>query len=220
MTEPSLAPPPDHSSTFADRCWWAYNCLPPDPNGRLPSRRSLEIKHELPLAVLSKLIRGSITSVDPETLPKLAAALRTSPDWLLRGEGPAPTPTRPVPKRPEIQGYSPSPHSVTETLRDERRRSGRLVIALDLAVRAGLYLGGIDDSDEDLRVLRGPLWATVLRYASFLPRKLVVSALELRDRSHVTHEDEVELARGMVDWANNELVAVKMDEHNRAKDDV
>ncbi|WP_434042268.1 MULTISPECIES: hypothetical protein [Sorangium] len=206
MTEPSLASPPGHTSTFADRCWWAYNCLERDTRGRLPSRRSLEIKHELPLAVLSKAIRGSIASVDPETLPKLAAALRTTPDWLVRGEGPAPEPTGPVPKRPDLP--EPDLYSATVALREERGINRRAMIALDMAVTAGICLGESDAANDPW--LRGRLWGTVLSYASYLPRKLVVSALEFRDRSQVTREEVMELARSMVDYANNELASLKV----------
>ncbi|XXX79273.1 hypothetical protein WMF30_10910 [Sorangium sp. So ce134] len=77
-------------SPFAARVVAAYQRLPLNHRNRSPSYRSLEVGHRLPLAVMSKLARGTIASVDSDTLVKLANALRVSPDWLLNGDGDPP----------------------------------------------------------------------------------------------------------------------------------
>jgi DNA-binding Xre family transcriptional regulator len=82
FSEPPIAP-----QTLADRAWVAYHALPRDERGRLPSYRSLELAHGLPLAVLSKLFNGERTTVESDTLAKLATALAVSPGWLASSAG-------------------------------------------------------------------------------------------------------------------------------------
>lgn len=80
---------------LGDRVWWAWNCLPRD-KGRLPPWKGLEREHGISPATFSKLISGERSTVGIDTLPKLAAALRVSEQWLMRREGQDPTPSGPL----------------------------------------------------------------------------------------------------------------------------
>lgn len=75
--------------TLADRAWFAYHCLPRE-EGELPSYRQLEMAYGLSTAIISKIVLGTREHFWPETMPKLAEALRCNVDWLRAGTGPAP----------------------------------------------------------------------------------------------------------------------------------
>lgn len=92
---------PDLEATaegIQDRAWLAWHSLP-RARGRPPGREKLEIDHELPRDLLTQLFDGSRTYVRDDVLPRLAAALATTPQYLKRGTGAPPTPTGPVPPR-------------------------------------------------------------------------------------------------------------------------
>lgn len=89
-------------STLADRVWFAYQCLPRDPRGNLPSWRELEVAHKLPNATFHRIVNGGRTEISWRTGEKIAAALRTSEQWLKHGGDNGPVPTGPVPPRPGV----------------------------------------------------------------------------------------------------------------------
>lgn len=90
-------------TTLGDRVWWAWNALP-RKGGKPPTWKSLERDFGIPLASFSKLVKNDRRSVDSATLPKLAAALRVSEAWLVRRDGPDPTPTGALLGRDEGHG--------------------------------------------------------------------------------------------------------------------
>ncbi len=210
MSELSLAAPPGPNSTFTDRCWWAYNCLDPGPTGRLPSYRSLETEHGLPLAVLSKLFRRTIASVDAETLPKLAAALRTSPEWLTSGSGDAPTARGPIPALPgprlTMRTYLAPDATSADVLLAERDRANKAADTLDLTLIAAVCFA--HDHPAVNRGNHERLWSGILSRANDLPGFMVIRALELRDKPSVAREDALDLARAVIAWAHTVLVQV------------
>lgn len=85
--------------TFNGRAWLAYHSLPRDKKkGTPPARSTLEQAHGLSNAQLTKVFNGA--GATTATLPRIAAALNVSQDWLITGVGAPPTPTGPVPPRP------------------------------------------------------------------------------------------------------------------------
>lgn len=93
------------TDSIADRAWLAYQCLPRDKAGNLPSVRTLEDAYDLSRSMLSRLFSGERTKLQPATWPKVALALRAPTIWLMQGEGKGPTivgalpPLRPGTKR-------------------------------------------------------------------------------------------------------------------------
>lgn len=87
--------------TLADRVWFAYHCLPPDDDGRLPSWRELEAKFDLPQGTFSRTISGDRTEHHWKTYELLAVALRIQENWLKHGgdNGPVPNGGRAIPPR-------------------------------------------------------------------------------------------------------------------------
>lgn len=77
-------------SSLSDRVWYAYHCLPRDAAGALPSYRQLENAYGLAQGTFSKAVLGKRSQWWPDTIPRIAEALRCSPAWLLYGEGAAP----------------------------------------------------------------------------------------------------------------------------------
>lgn len=82
-----------------DRVWYAWNCLPRIDRGKPPSWKSLEKKFEISGATFSKLVSGERSTVDADTLTKLARALEVTVAWLASGEGEPPKPTGPIKPR-------------------------------------------------------------------------------------------------------------------------
>jgi hypothetical protein len=75
------------------RVWYAYHCLPRDEAGRLPSIRSVEDDNGVAHGTLNKLFeaRAKLERTNHERVERIAAALRTTVDWLLYGKGVPPT---------------------------------------------------------------------------------------------------------------------------------
>jgi hypothetical protein len=104
--------------TPADRVWHAYQCLPRDSDGELPSYRDLEAKYGLPNGMLGKTIKQKKHSHEWETMERIARALETSAKWIKEevGDAPIPPPGVVIPPRPgmpwrrhcEIDGWDAS----------------------------------------------------------------------------------------------------------------
>ncbi len=73
---------------LAQRIWFAWHCLPRGKDGTPPSWRSLEMSHQLPNGVFSKILAGSRQTVEAATYQKLGRALRAPVLWLLTGDDP------------------------------------------------------------------------------------------------------------------------------------
>ncbi len=87
-------------NSLADRVWFAYHCLPrTGKQQKPPSYRSIESQAGLAGGTFSRLFTGERQNPEPETLVGLGRALGVSLDWLLTGNGNAPTPPGPVPPR-------------------------------------------------------------------------------------------------------------------------
>lgn len=80
-------------SPFAARALLAYQCLPRERLGRMPSLRSLEIRYALPRSSLSRIFSGDHQGVAVDTVGRLAAALGVTIEWLAAGEGEGPAPS-------------------------------------------------------------------------------------------------------------------------------
>lgn len=93
--------------TLGDRVWWAWNCLPRE-RGKPPAWKKLEAEHKISAATFSKLVDGSRSTVDLDTLTKLATALNVSEDWLRKkpNAGPDPMPTGSLQGRKEDNRYA------------------------------------------------------------------------------------------------------------------
>lgn len=88
--------------SLADRMWWAWHCLPREGRwAKPPERKGLEAKYGLSNGVLARLFKGEQKTVSSDTLPKIAAALNVSADWLTTGKGEPPKLTGPFRARPE-----------------------------------------------------------------------------------------------------------------------
>lgn len=82
--------------------WYAYHCLPRDPDGSLPSLRQLEREHQLSNGILSRVLKGErLAGIEHETIKRIRRALRVTEHWLDYGgpDGPPPPPY-PIPPRP------------------------------------------------------------------------------------------------------------------------
>lgn len=94
----------EHYPTFPggppERAWYAWQCLPRDEKGAPPSVRSIEERHHLAHATLSKLFKADskLDRANHDRTERIAAALATTTDWLLHGRGTPPsTPWRTAP---------------------------------------------------------------------------------------------------------------------------
>jgi transcriptional regulator with XRE-family HTH domain len=85
---------------FGDRVWRAFQALPRNEHGDLPVETVVEEANGLSRGLLGKLINGKQKSCQGDTLNKLAKALRTTPNYLVSGEGKPPTLTYPELPRP------------------------------------------------------------------------------------------------------------------------
>lgn len=85
--------------SFGARVWYAYHCLPREKDGSPPELKGFERGHGLSNGVMQKLFDGRQHAVSIEVLPRLAAALGVSAEFLAHGTGPWPEPTGPVPDR-------------------------------------------------------------------------------------------------------------------------
>lgn len=95
--------------SLSDRVWFAWNCLPRTNRGKPPSWKQLEKDFEISGATFSKLVSGERSTVDSDTLGKLAQALNVTTDWLTKRKGDDPTPTGPVRSREKrFDAYDPS----------------------------------------------------------------------------------------------------------------
>lgn len=110
--------------TMAGRAWYAYHCLP-RTRGKPPSRRSLEAARNLYNGALRQVFEGRAPRAD--RLGDIAAALAVKPEWLMSGEGSAPTPTGPVPPLP---GAEQDGASAVWVERDERYPSRQVVAVM------------------------------------------------------------------------------------------
>jgi len=82
------------------RVWYAYHCLPLDPDtGKLPPATRVEEEHEISRGLLGKLFNGRQHEAKPPVIKKLANAFGVSEEWLAFGRGPWPSPSVPVPPR-------------------------------------------------------------------------------------------------------------------------
>jgi hypothetical protein len=126
--------------TFAERAWYAYQCLPRDPRGRPLSYRSLEIRYDLPRSSLSRLFSGAHGSVDASNVPRLARALGVSVEWLISGHGAPPTAAGPVlplsstkesvqPEHDEDEG-TPGPLPLRSLVEEANQRIGNALTLL------------------------------------------------------------------------------------------
>lgn len=93
------------------RVWFAWQSLDRDEKGRPPSIRSIEEKHEIAHGTINKLIeaRAKVERTNHERLVRIAEALNTTPEWLLRGDGKPPqsrwqVPPWPGPKKKPASG--------------------------------------------------------------------------------------------------------------------
>jgi hypothetical protein len=98
-------------TSIGDRAWWAYQCLPRDTYGAPPATTALEKKHGLHRGLIGKLHSGKQRTVEPEIGERLAKALGTTYDFLIRGIGPWPEYTHrgAMPPRPiKYSGKGPT----------------------------------------------------------------------------------------------------------------
>lgn len=89
----------ENLGTIADRAWYAWHCLPRSKKGKPPSWKSLEKEYGVATTTFSKLFSGERKTVELETLPKMASALRVSEMWLYKGEGEVPKLSGPLEHR-------------------------------------------------------------------------------------------------------------------------
>jgi hypothetical protein len=104
-------------TAFAERAWRAYLALPRDARGKPPSVRGLEFANGLSAATLHKIFRGRM-HLRHDTMPKVAAALSVSVEYLVDGKGPAPKLSGRWEPRPGTETGIPTEHRVVEY--DER----------------------------------------------------------------------------------------------------
>lgn len=71
------------------RAWQAWRALP-RRRGEPPPIRELERAHQISNAQLNKLINGLSKRPSYGEIVKMAAALRTTPEWIESGTGPGP----------------------------------------------------------------------------------------------------------------------------------
>jgi hypothetical protein len=79
--------------TFAERVWYAYQCLPRGRDGKLPSIDSLLGRPRR--AMLTRLFSGERSNSRPETRMILAEVLNVPLEWLDSGKGDPPRLTGP-----------------------------------------------------------------------------------------------------------------------------
>jgi len=88
-------------STFADRAWYAYQCLPRGKNGKLPSL--LKVMGPEKRLLLARLFNGERSDPRQETRAIIAEALKVPRAWLDLGEGEPPKLTGPYKAMPRDQ---------------------------------------------------------------------------------------------------------------------
>lgn len=102
---------------LGSRAWWAWHCLPRQPDGEPPQLKQFERDHRIPNGTLGRVFSGERQSPQHETLQKMASALRVSALFLLEGSGRWPTPTGPVPQRKIThEGQTRLPAPIFETV--------------------------------------------------------------------------------------------------------
>lgn len=116
------------------RVWLAYNCLPRDSHGNLPSYASIERDYSLPATIVSKLINGTRAGASTETLFALANALRVKPEWLTWEVGDAPVPDRPLPPQPTEKRARVSDSGEMTRLSVNTEAARRVLAAVDRAL--------------------------------------------------------------------------------------
>jgi DNA-binding Xre family transcriptional regulator len=94
---------------MAARVWHAYQCLPRDKEGNAPEKKPLEDSVVLSNGTLKKLITGLKHQPRYETMIKVAKALQCDVNWLVTGEGTAPSASRPIPEWPYHTEVPPIP---------------------------------------------------------------------------------------------------------------
>jgi transcriptional regulator with XRE-family HTH domain len=97
------------NKTLSDRVWWAYQCMPRNQDGDLPTIREIERANGLANAAIQKWIHPK-HELRPSAmmLDRIASALRTTSAFLLHGEGDPPMtswPTLPKPAKPNNRGH-------------------------------------------------------------------------------------------------------------------
>ncbi|WP_437591521.1 hypothetical protein [Sorangium sp. So ce1000] len=212
---------------LVDRAWWALHCLPRDKKGKPPSYRSLEVQYKLPLAILSKLFSGERHAVEERTLPKLASALRVTPDWLLTGKGERPHPTGDVPSRVafgslrEKQITLTYPRGTTDfrygdlegdARHSERDATSALWDMMTLAAKCAVPVVSSDPAADGAQ-----LWATALLHAKELPADIVRLALDLRDGGTFDPKRTQDLGRRMLSWVIDRTEELRRADQPRAK---
>ena len=89
------------------RAWFAWQCLPRNERGEPPTWRELEDRHDLSNGSIYKIVWDISTRPSFGQLERVAAALCTTPHWLLTGRGYSPAarwPVAPRPAAPKKQG--------------------------------------------------------------------------------------------------------------------
>jgi hypothetical protein len=94
-------------TTRGHRAWYAYQCLPRQPNGNAPSKRALEKAHGLYHQSLHKLFYDKVAEQSYDVMKRIAQALRCDVDWLQEGTGDAPKTSNQVYPRPELDEAKP-----------------------------------------------------------------------------------------------------------------
>jgi hypothetical protein len=88
--------------TISERAWYAWRCFERDDRGSPPTVRKLEEQAGLPNATVHRWIKAPPSNPSMKAAEKIAAALKTTSGWLLRGDGAPPTAhTRPPEPYPE-----------------------------------------------------------------------------------------------------------------------
>jgi len=112
-----------------ERVWWAYQCLPRDSNGTLPSMRSVEADNKLPNATLRRWIYEQKRQPTWAMARRVANALNTTADWLMEAKGKAPItswPVEPRPLKPQPKGRRKiRPPAPPANVVPMRRKAGR-----------------------------------------------------------------------------------------------
>jgi transcriptional regulator with XRE-family HTH domain len=132
-------------ATLADRAWFAYHCLPRDPDGKPPAATALEERSQPPISrgTLSKTFSGKRTKHTAEVMDRVAKVLHTTVDFLLKGEGEPPKLTGPLPPRPA--SFDPEtwePAQVPEAASSSYSPAAFPNLETELAARAHLAAGG------------------------------------------------------------------------------
>ena len=85
-------------ANFGERAWYAYQCLPRQPNGDPPSM--MAVIGKVHRQKLSKIFRGEVTDPEETTRKLVAEVLHVSRGWLDHGVGDPPALTGPYLEMP------------------------------------------------------------------------------------------------------------------------